>query len=125
MKCERVNADEHVLSLAEGQTHRIGASATFIQTFLVPVRAERRMIQPGISHSVETVAEDVIERRLHDLTLDFGVVANLALSRPLQSRELGGWRVKLWVSVATSTLGVISPQENELSGISQPPPLGQ
>jgi DNA-binding transcriptional LysR family regulator len=87
-------------SLAEEQTYRIGASATFLATFLLPVLAAPRSIHPGISYSVETVADDVIERRLHDLTLDFGVVTSPALSRPLQSRELGGWRLKLWVPKA-------------------------
>ncbi len=87
-------------SLAEEQTYRIGASATFLATFLLPVLAAPRSIQPGISYSIETVADDVIERRLHDLTLDFGIVTSPALSRPLQSRELGGWRLKLWVSKA-------------------------
>jgi DNA-binding transcriptional LysR family regulator len=87
-------------SLAEEQTYRIGASATFLSTFLLPVLAAPRSVQPGISYSVETVADDVIERRLHDLTLDFGVVTSPALSRPLQSRELGGWRLKLWVPMA-------------------------
>jgi DNA-binding transcriptional LysR family regulator len=87
-------------SLAEEQTYRIGASATFLATFLLPVLAAPRSIQPGISYSVETVTDDVIERRLHDLTLDFGVVTSSVQSRPLQSRELGGWRLKLWVPKA-------------------------
>jgi len=83
-------------SLAEEQTYRIGASATFLGHFLLPLLAAPHSIQPGISYSVETAADDVIERRLHDLTLDFGVVTVPALSRPLQSRELGSWRLKLW-----------------------------
>ena len=40
---------------------------------------------------------DEVERRLHDLTLDFGVVTRAAVSRPLQLKELGDWRLKLWV----------------------------
>jgi DNA-binding transcriptional LysR family regulator len=84
-------------SLAEEQTYRLGASATFLATFLLPVLAAPRSIQPGISYSVEAVADDVMERRLHDLTLDFGVVTRPTLSRPLQSRNLGEWRLNLWV----------------------------
>ena len=87
-------------SLAEEQTYRIGASATFLATFMLPVLAAPGSIQPGISYSVETVTDDVIERRLHDLTLDFGVVTSPILSRPLLSRELGAWRLKLWVPKA-------------------------
>jgi DNA-binding transcriptional LysR family regulator len=84
-------------SLAEEQTYRVGAGATFLANFLLPVLAAPGSVQPGISYSIETVTDDVIERRLHDLTLDFGVVTNPTLSRPLQSRDLGKCRLKLWV----------------------------
>ena len=83
--------------LAEGQTYRIGASPTFIASFLLPVLADPRCVQSGIRFAVETVPEDDIERRLHDLTLDFGVVSRAGLSRPLQLKELGAWRLRLWV----------------------------
>jgi len=85
---------------AEGQTYRIGASSTFIAMFLLPVLAERRCVASGIRFAVEAAGEDDIERRLHDLTLDFGVVCRAALSRPLQLKELWAWRLKLWVPKA-------------------------
>ena len=83
--------------LAEGQTYRIGASPTFISVFLLPVLAEPRCVQSGIRFAVEAVLGDEVERRLHDLTLDFGVVTRAAVSRPLQLKELGTWRLKFWV----------------------------
>jgi DNA-binding transcriptional LysR family regulator len=84
-------------SLAEGQTYRIGASPTFIASFLLPVLAESRGVESGIRFAVEAVVGDEVERRLHDLTLDFGVVTRGAVSRPLQLKELGVWRLKFWV----------------------------
>jgi DNA-binding transcriptional LysR family regulator len=83
--------------IAEGQTYRIGGGATFIATFLLPLLAEPAPVKSGIRYSVETVQEEDIERRLHELTLDFGIVNRPALSRPLQLRELGSWKVVLWV----------------------------
>jgi DNA-binding transcriptional LysR family regulator len=83
--------------LAEGQTYRVGASPTFITSFLLPVLAEPRSVQAGIRFAVESVIGDDVERRLHDLTLDFGVVSRSTVSRPLQLRELGTWRLKFWV----------------------------
>ncbi len=82
--------------LAEGQTYRIGAGPTFITSCLLPVLAEPRNVQSGVRFALEAVLGDEVERRLHDLTLDFGVVTRPALSRPLQLRELGVWRLKLW-----------------------------
>lgn len=87
-------------SLAEGQTYRIGASPTFITSFLLPVLAEPRCVQSGIRFAVEAVVGDEVERRLHDLTLDFGVVSRAALTRPLQLKELGTWRLRFWVPKA-------------------------
>jgi len=46
------------------------------------------------------VSDDEIERRLHDLTLDFGITTRDAISRPLQLKELGRWRLNLWVPLA-------------------------
>ncbi len=84
--------------LAEGQSYRIGADATFIAEFLVPLLSEWQST-PNLRFRVETVGGDDVERRLHDLTLDFGVVTRSTLSRPLKMVELGRWRVKLFVPV--------------------------
>jgi hypothetical protein len=73
------------------------ASGTFVATFLQPMRAEASCNKPGPSYAVEVVSDDEIERRLHDSTLDFGVVAAASLSRPLQLKELGAWRLNLWL----------------------------
>lgn len=83
--------------LAEEQTFRIGASATCIREFLLPVVSSAKVIRSDTRYIVETVSDDEIERRLHDLTLDFGVTTRAALSRPLQLKELGKWRLSLWV----------------------------
>lgn len=83
--------------LAEGQTYRVGASATFINDFLLEVLATREATQGGIRFTVEVAADGEIERRLQELTLDFGLVTRRSLSRPLQARELGRCRVSLWV----------------------------
>jgi DNA-binding transcriptional LysR family regulator len=84
--------------LTEEQTFRIGASATFVETFLLPVLAESSG-KSGPSYAVEIASDDELERRLHDLTLDFGIVTTATLSRPLQFEELGGWNLQLWVPV--------------------------
>jgi len=86
--------------LAEGRTYRIGASPTFIASFLLPVLAEPRRVKSGVRFAIEAVLGEEVERRLHDLTLDFGVVSRAVLSRPLQFRELGVWRLRLWVPKA-------------------------
>ncbi len=83
--------------LAEGKTYRIGASPTFIASVLLPVLAEPRCVRSGIRFAVEPVVGDEVERRLHDLTLDFGVVTRAALSRPLQCKEVGVWRLRFCV----------------------------
>jgi len=83
--------------LAEDQVYRIGADATFISCFLLPVVAVTPQSSPGIRFRLETVRGDDAERRLHDLTLDLAVVTRLSLSRPLQSQEIGTWRLRLWV----------------------------
>jgi DNA-binding transcriptional LysR family regulator len=83
--------------LAAEQTFRIGASATFIRQFLVPVLSGPPLLKGGTSYAAEVATDEEIERRLHDLTLDFGVVGNAALSRPLQTKALGEWRLELWV----------------------------
>ena len=86
--------------LAEGQNYRIGADATFIGRFLLPLLAERVSKAQGIRFTVEAASGAEVERRLHELTLDFGVVTQRVLSRPLQMKELGKWRLKLWVPKA-------------------------
>jgi DNA-binding transcriptional LysR family regulator len=82
--------------LTEEQTFRIGASATFIRRFLLPVVSNPKG-RSGTRYVVETAGDAEIERRLHDLTLDYGIVTQAAMSRPLQLTELGKWRLKLWV----------------------------
>jgi len=84
--------------LAEEQTFRIGANATFIRHFLLPVLSPSQ--KPGASYATEVVSDNEIERRLHDLTLDFGIVGNAAISRPLQTKVLGKWKLELWVPKA-------------------------
>jgi DNA-binding transcriptional LysR family regulator len=84
--------------LAEEQTFRIGANATFIRHFLLPVLSPSQ--KPGASYATEVVSDNEIERRLHDLTLDFGIVGNAAISRPLQTKVLGRWKLELWVPKA-------------------------
>jgi DNA-binding transcriptional LysR family regulator len=83
--------------LAEEQTFRIGASATFIQQFLLPVLSGPSLTKAGPSYVTEIAPDEEIERRLHDLTLNFGVVGSAALSRPLQTKLLGEWKLELWV----------------------------
>lgn len=81
--------------LAEEQTFRIGANATFIRHFLLPALSQSK--KPGASYATEVVGDNEIERRLHDLTLDFGIVGSAAISRPLQTKVLGEWKLELWV----------------------------
>lgn len=83
--------------LAEEQTFRIGASATFIHQFLLPVLSSADVVQGDTRYIVEAAGDDEIERRLHDLTMDFGVTTRSAVSRPLQLTKLGEWRLQLWV----------------------------
>jgi DNA-binding transcriptional LysR family regulator len=83
--------------LAEGQSYRIGASATFNQQFLLPLLAQWSVPAKGqVRFIVETASQDEVERRLHELTLDFGVVTRPGLSHPLQTQELGRWGLTLW-----------------------------
>jgi len=83
--------------LAEQQTYRIGAGATFTATFLLPALAEMDKKVPGVKLALEAVTGTEVERRLHELTLDFGIVTQCTLSRPLQLKELRPWRLQLWV----------------------------
>ena len=83
--------------LAEEQTFRIGASATFIRQFLLPALSCSSSRKAGATYATEVANDEEIERRLHDLTLDFGVVKRAKLSRPLQTRLLGEWELELWM----------------------------
>jgi DNA-binding transcriptional LysR family regulator len=83
--------------LAEEQTFRIGASATFIRKFLLPALSGLSLREGNVAYATEANDDDEIEHRLHDLTLDFGIVKNAELSRPLQTKLLGTWNLELWV----------------------------
>lgn len=86
--------------LAEEQTFRIGAGNTVIRQFILPVLGAVCAGKPSPRFAVEPAGDDEIERRLHDLTLDFGVVTKSVLSRPLQLKTIGEWRLFLWTSAA-------------------------
>jgi DNA-binding transcriptional LysR family regulator len=87
--------------LAEGQSYRLGASATFNQFHLLPLLAEWSAASQGqVRFHVEAVSHDEVERRLHELTLDFGIVTAANLSRPLKTMELGGCPLEFWVPKA-------------------------
>jgi DNA-binding transcriptional LysR family regulator len=75
--------------LTEEQTFRIGACSTFISRFLLPTVSSPVVLRSNTRYVVETASDSEIERRLHDLTLDFGVTTQLVISRPLQLMELG------------------------------------
>lgn len=83
--------------LAEEQTFRIGTSATFARCHLLPILSSPKVLRSHTRYTVETVSDDEIERRLHDLTLDFGVTNQASISRPLQLKDLGKWRLGLYV----------------------------
>ena len=83
--------------LAEEHVFRIGAGATFTREFLIPAIAGGET--GGATYATEIAGTEEMERRLHDLTLDFGVVGTESLSRPLQTRSLGSWNVGLWIPV--------------------------
>jgi DNA-binding transcriptional LysR family regulator len=79
------------------QTFRIGAGAAVIARFLLPQLAQSLVSKSRVAYVTERVGDDEVERRLHDLTLDFGVVSKPTLSRPLQVKQLGEWTLELWV----------------------------
>ncbi|MFO1477881.1 MAG: LysR family transcriptional regulator [Verrucomicrobiota bacterium] len=83
--------------LTEEQTFRVGASPTVIDQFLVPLLSQPGVVQGDTRYLLERAGEDEIERRLHDLTLDFGVTTRSEISRPLPLKEVRKWRLKLWV----------------------------
>jgi DNA-binding transcriptional LysR family regulator len=83
--------------LAETQTFTIGAGATFLRHFLLPAISANRLQSGAIRYATHVAQDEEIERGLHDLTLDFGIVHKADLSRPLQTRALGKWNLELWV----------------------------
>jgi DNA-binding transcriptional LysR family regulator len=83
--------------LTAPQTWRVGAGATFLERFLLPELTAPGWARSGARYAVETVGDGEIEQRLHELTLDFGIVTARALSRPLQLRPLWEWRLRLAV----------------------------
>jgi DNA-binding transcriptional LysR family regulator len=91
--------------LTEEQTFRIGASATVLERLLLPVLASAGSVSGDTRFIVETVGDEDLERRLHDLTLDFGITMRAALSRPLQLKEVGRWRLRLWVPSRLQEIG--------------------
>ena len=86
--------------LAAEQTFRIGAGATFIRHFLLPVLSGPPQPKGGTRYATEVTGDREIESRLHDLSLDFGVVGSAELSRPLQTKTLGQWKLELWLPKA-------------------------
>lgn len=98
--------------LAEEQTFRIGASATYLRLFLLPLLSSPAR-KDNTRYVTEVAGDQEIERRLHDLTLDFGVVGNSPLSRPLQTTALVAWKLRLWVSknLRLSQAGAIAALE--------------
>jgi len=79
------------------QTFRIAGSATVVEHFLIPALASRAEV---VRFTLEVAPEDEIERRLHELTLDFGIVTRDTLSRPLQSTHFAETKLVLWVPKA-------------------------
>ena len=88
------------------QTFRIGASPAVVSRFLLPCLAQSGFSKHRITYITENVGDEEIERRLHDLTLDFGVVARPALSRPLQTKQVGAWPIEVWVPKKMGLNGV-------------------
>jgi DNA-binding transcriptional LysR family regulator len=108
--------------LAEEQTFRIAGSATFVRTFLLPTLARESTSQLDRAktpsprrarYSTEAATDADIERRLHELTLDFGLVANAKLSRPLQTRLLGEWKLDLWAPKALRLSNTVAARAYE------------
>lgn len=75
--------------LAEGQQFRLGGPPSFLAGVAVPALLAPAAARVKHDHALEAVQGQEVERRLHDLTLDFGVVHQAELSRPLQTAHLG------------------------------------
>lgn len=82
--------------ILEEQTFRVGADAAFTERFLIPCLASLQK-EHDVRFVVEVVPAGEVERRLHDLTLDFGVVTSRTPGRPLRSEKLFDWRLDLWL----------------------------
>jgi DNA-binding transcriptional LysR family regulator len=76
---------------------RIGGSATFTRLFLLPALAGLFEQRASVRYVTEIASTEEIERRLHDLTLDFGITCKAPLSRPLETTPLQEWKLVLWV----------------------------
>lgn len=81
--------------LAEEQSFRFGTSPTFNHHFLIPALSELQVHNKGPSFATEILSDADIERRLHELTIDFGIVSASSLSRPLQLFRIGEWPLTL------------------------------
>jgi DNA-binding transcriptional LysR family regulator len=86
--------------LAEGQSYRLGSTATFAACFLLPLLADPRAAQSNVHFQLRPADENEMERGLHDLTLDFAFGTRANLSRPLQARLLSSWGLEFWVPKA-------------------------
>ncbi len=82
--------------LMEEQSFRIGGGAAFLECVLLPVLAGSGAAEKGPRYETEIATDTEIERRLHDLTLDFGAITAGTISRPLQMQAVGSWRLQLW-----------------------------
>ncbi len=83
--------------LQEEQSWRVGASPTILDCLLLPILAQQTRQPPHPRFATETAPAEILERRLHELTLDFALVTSTPLSRPLQTRPLGHATLVLWV----------------------------
>jgi DNA-binding transcriptional LysR family regulator len=81
----------------EPQTFRIGGPPTFLTEWVVKALGDPRMPKEGVCFETEAVFSEEVERRLHDLTLDFAIIGHSELSRPLQVDRLAGFELKLCV----------------------------
>lgn len=83
--------------LAEEQRFRLGAPPSLLEAVVVPALLGQD--RPGGQHSydLEVVMGTEVERRLHELTLDFGVLHQANLSRPLKTAMLGKCPLQLWM----------------------------
>jgi DNA-binding transcriptional LysR family regulator len=86
--------------LANEQQFRIGSSPTLIDQLLLPTLSRPLAAGSRVRYETEAASEEDIERRLHDLTLDFAVVRAPALSRPLQVREIASFELRVWAPKA-------------------------
>ncbi len=84
----------------EPQTFRIGGLPTFLTEWVVKALGDPRMPAGEVCFETEAAFSEEVERRLHDLTLDFAIIGRSELSRPLQVDRLGEFELKLCVPKA-------------------------